>query len=36
MEILQTYILYLCKMDPKKNTFKHAPSYNYNEVLQAL
>ena len=24
---------YMCKMDPKKDTFMHAPSYSYNEVI---
>ena len=27
---------YLCKMDLKVDTFMHAPSYSYNEVMQVL
>ena len=27
---------YLCKMDYKVDTFMHAPSYSYNEVMQIL
>ena len=31
------YILrYLCKMDYKVDTFMHAPSYSYNEVMRIL
>ena len=31
------YILwYLCKMDYKMDTFMHAPSYSYNEVMRIL
>ena len=27
---------YLCKMDYKVDTFMHAPSYSYNEVMQVV
>ena len=27
---------YICKMDYKVDTFMHAPSYSYNEVMQVL
>jgi hypothetical protein len=27
---------YMCKMDPKKDTFMHAPSFSYNEVIRVL
>ena len=27
---------YLCEMDYKVDTFMHAPSYSYNEVMQVL
>ena len=39
MDLLQARVLHfslLCKMDYKVDTFMHAPSYSYNEVMQVL
>ena len=37
MEMLQAcllYLRYMSKMDPKKDSFIHAPNYSYNEVMR--